>query len=105
MAGNMSAAYYGKKANSRPILEKLKLAQTPEFETYLNTFNVIMLDINGFYSNSSRNEDIVPLFTTEVREELIKAFPDCGIKDSDTLVNCIKKSVCGDRRAVCLDFG
>ncbi len=91
MAGNMIAAYYGKKANSQPILEKLKIAQTPEFETYLNAFNVIKLDINGFYSNSNRNEDIVPLFTAEVREELIKAFPDCGIKDSDTLVNCIKR--------------
>ena len=91
MAGNMIAAYYGKKANSRPILEKLKIAQTPDFETYLNAFNVIKLDINGFYSNSNRNEDIVPLFTERVRDELMEAFPNCGIKDGDTLERCIER--------------
>lgn len=89
MAGNMISAYYSKKANSRPILEKLKIAQDPDFKTYLNAFNVIKLDINGFYSNSNQNEDIVPLFTERVREELAEQFPDCGIKESDTLDRCI----------------
>ena len=105
MAGNMIAAYYSKKANSRPILEKLKIAQTPEFETYLNAFNVIKLDINGFYSNSSRDEDIVPLFTERVREELMVAFPNCGIKDSDTLERCIERvfASTGEQFVVILD--
>ena len=89
MAGNMISAYYSKKANSRPILEKLKFAQSPDFETHLNAFNVIKFDVNGFYSNSNHDEDIVPLFTTEIREELMNEFPDCGIKDSDTLDKCI----------------
>lgn len=46
----------------------------------MNAFNVIKIDINGIYSNSSRNEDIVPLFTESVREELMEEFPSCGIK-------------------------
>ena len=91
MAGNMISAYYGKKANSRPILEKLKIAQMPDFETYLNAFNVIKFDVNGFYSNSNHDEDIVPLFTSEIREELMEQFPDCGIKESDSLDRCIKR--------------
>ena len=91
MAGNMIAAYYGKKANSRPILEKLRVAQCPDFETYLNAFNVIKLDVNGFYSNSNHNEDIVPLFTERIREELMEEFPNCGIKDSDTMDRCIER--------------
>ena len=91
MAGNMIAAYYGKKANSRSILEKLKIAQTSDFETYLNAFNVIHIDINGIYSNSSRDEDIVPLFTAEVREELMEEFPECGLMETDSLSSCIKK--------------
>ncbi len=32
MAANMLAAYYSKNANSRPIFEKLKIAQSPDFE-------------------------------------------------------------------------
>ena len=91
MAGNMIAAYYGKKANSRPILEKLRIAQSPDFETYLNAYNVIHIDVNGFYSNSNHNEDIVPLFTAKVHNELKREFPDCGLEDSDLLPDCIEK--------------
>ena len=91
MAGNMIAAYYSKAANSRSILEKLKIAQTPEFETYLNAFHVIQFDMNAFYSNSNKKKSIVPMFTSEIREEFMEEFPDCGIKKSDTLANCIKK--------------
>ena len=105
MAGNMIAAYYGKKANSRPILEKLKIAQTSDFETYLNAFNVIHIDVNGIYSNSSRNEDIVPLFTAKVRRELKLEFPDCDLNDSDSLPDCIEKvfSVTGEQFVLILD--
>ena len=91
MAGNMISAYYSKKANSRPILEKLKIAQTPYFETYLNAFNVIKFDVNGFYSKSNHNEDIVPLFTAKIRRDLKREFPECGLEDSDLLPDCIEK--------------
>ena len=91
MAGNMIAAYYSKNANSRPILEKLKIAQTPDFETYLNAFNVIHIDVNACYSNSNHHEDIVPLFTASVREELMDQFPNCGIEESDGLDKCIQR--------------
>ena len=105
MAGNMISAYYGKKANSRPILEKLKIGQMPDFETYLNAFNVIKLDVNGFYSNSNRNEDIVPLFTDKVRRELKCEFPECDLEDSDLLPDCIEKiySKTGEQFVVILD--
>ncbi len=105
MAGNMIAAYYGKTANSRPILEKLKIAQSPDFETYLNAFNVIKIDVNGFYSNSNHDEDIVPLFTKRVREELAEQYPDCGIKEDDTMDRCIERvyAKTGDQFVVILD--
>ena len=105
MAGNMIAAYYSKTANSRPILEKLKIAQTPDFETYMNAFNVIHIDVNACYSGSSRNEDIVPLFTESVRHEMKKSFPDCGLEDSDNLPKCIEKvyAETGEQFVVILD--
>ena len=91
MAGNMIAAYYGKMANSRPLLEKLKIAQCPDFEMYLNAFNVIKFDVNAFSSKSNGKVDIVPLFTAKIREELMEEFPDCGINQADQLVDCIEK--------------
>ena len=84
MAGHLIAAYYGKKANSRPILEKLKIAHAPDFETYLNAYNVIHIDMNAFFSNANRKKNIVPLFTAKVREEFMEEFPDCGIKKFDS---------------------
>ena len=91
MAGNMISAYYCKTANSRPILEKLKIAQIPDFETYLNAFNVIKFDVNGFFSNANKKKNIVPIFTTKLREEFMEEFPDCGIKKSYSLADCIEK--------------
>ena len=105
MAGNMIAAYYSKKANSRTILEMLKIAQTDDFETYLNAFNVIKIDVNGFYSNSNHDEDIVPLFTERVREELADQYPDCGIKEDDAMDRCIERvyAKTGEQFVVILD--
>ena len=91
MAANMLAAYYSKNANSRPLFEKLKIAQAPDFETYLNAFHVIHIDVNACYSGSNHNENIVPLFTREVREEMMDIFPNCGIKEGDPLDKCIKR--------------
>ncbi|MBQ9394867.1 MAG: AAA family ATPase [Proteobacteria bacterium] len=91
MAGNMIAAYYGKNANSRPILENLKIATTADFETYLNAFNVIKFDVNAFYSNSNKKKNIVPAFTAKIREEFMDEFPDCGIKKSYSIADCIEK--------------
>ncbi len=105
MTGNMIAAYYSKLANSRPIFEKLKIAHAPDFETYLNQFNVIKFDVNAFYSNSNGNEDIVPLFSAEIREELQEQFPNCDIKDTDTLDKCIQRvfNKTGEQFVIILD--
>ena len=105
MAGNMIAAYYSKGANSRPILEKLKIAQTPDFETYLNAFNVIHIDVNACYSNSNHNEDIVPLFTANVRHEMKMCFQDSGIEDTDSFADCIMKvyAKTGEQFVIILD--
>ena len=91
MAANMIAAYYSKGANSRPILENLKIAQSPDFETYLNAFHVIKFDVNAFYSNSNKKKNIVPSFTAKIREEFMEEFPDCGIKKSYSIADCIEK--------------
>ncbi len=91
MMTGLLAAYYSKTANSRPLLEKLKIAQSPDFETYLNQFNVIHIDVNACYSGSTRNEDIVPIFTANVRREMMKQFTDCDIEDGDDLPTCILK--------------
>ncbi|GHV15560.1 hypothetical protein AGMMS49938_14080 [Fibrobacterales bacterium] len=52
MAGEMVAAYYGKDCDSREMFKDLKIAQDPSFETHLNNYNVIFLNIQKFWSKT-----------------------------------------------------
>lgn len=49
MASAMIAAYYSKGCNSRKLFSSIKIACDKSFDEHLNKFNVIQIDINGFY--------------------------------------------------------
>ena len=51
MAANMIAAYYDESCDSRPLFEDLKIAKEPSFETHLNKYPVIKMDIAGFMTD------------------------------------------------------
>ena len=83
--------------------------------TEVNKFNVIKLDINAFYSNLSKKEqeekvdrktrDITPIFNGAVVEELIPAFPNCGITEDDSIADALLKiyAKTGEQFVVILD--
>ncbi|MEE0997335.1 MAG: AAA family ATPase, partial [Paludibacteraceae bacterium] len=52
MAGNMISAYYSKGCDTREVFCQMKLGQEPSFDKYLNKFNVIKLDLNGWYQRA-----------------------------------------------------
>ncbi|MBR6659245.1 MAG: AAA family ATPase, partial [Paludibacteraceae bacterium] len=54
MAGNMISAYYSKGCDTRDVFSQMKLGQEPGFDKYLNKFNVIKLDLNGWYQNTKK---------------------------------------------------
>ena len=115
MAGNMLSAYFSKGCDSREQFANLKIAKDPSFEKYLNTLNVIKLDVNAFYSNLSKKEqeekvdrktrDITPIFNGAVVEELIPAFPNCGITEDDSIADALLKiyAKTGEQFVVILD--
>ncbi|MCM1048326.1 MAG: ATP-binding protein [Clostridiales bacterium] len=45
MAAGMIAAYYGKGCDSRKLFDDLKIAESADYEEYLNKYDVIHLDI------------------------------------------------------------
>ena len=51
MAANMISAYYDESCDSRPLFEDLKIAKEPSFETNLNKYPVIQMDIAGFMTD------------------------------------------------------
>ncbi len=92
MAGNMIAAYYSKDCDSSAIFSDLKIAQDSSFEKYLNTFNVIKLDINPLFREAMMKEEKLSVFITKkVVSELCSAFPNIGLKEEDSLPDAILK--------------
>ncbi len=84
MAGNMIAAYYSKTAESKDLFSKLQISGDPSFETYLNKFNVIQLDINGILS-TLRGDSVVSEINSLLLEEFTEQFPQISFRENDEL--------------------
>ena len=94
MAGNMISAYYSKGCNTREVFRQMKLGQEPGFDKYLNKFNVIKLDLNGWYQRAiQRNRK--DLLLVDIHETLLDefkvAFPALSFCSGETLDQCILK--------------
>ena len=51
-AAKMIAAYYSKGASSKELFKKLGISKSSDFETHLNQYDVLYLDIAWFISNA-----------------------------------------------------
>ncbi|MBO5799075.1 MAG: AAA family ATPase, partial [Paludibacteraceae bacterium] len=94
MAGNMISAYYSKGCDTREVFSQMKLGQEPCFDKHLNRFNVIKLDLNGWYQRAiQRNRK--DLLMTDIHETLVNefkvAFPALSFCSGETLDQCILK--------------
>ncbi len=69
-AAQMLCAYYDKSCDSRNLFEGMKICEDSSFETYLNQYNVIYLDITLFISRTSHIRDIVKNINDAVMGEI-----------------------------------
>lgn len=74
-ATQMLCAYYDKSCDSRKLFQDLKIAKSEDFDTYLNQYDVIYLDITWFISTVGKITDTVKYLQREVVGELRKTFP------------------------------
>lgn len=83
-AAQMLCAYYDKSCDSRKLFEDLAISKDPSFETHLNQYNVIYLDITGFVSRAfvaGTMSRIVQELQKEVIRELCAACPEAEKKE------------------------
>ncbi len=83
-AAQMLCAYYDKSCDSRKLFEDLAISKDPSFETHLNQYNVIYLDITGFVSRAfvaGTMSRIVQELQKEVIHELCAACPEAEKKE------------------------
>ncbi len=92
MAGNMISAYYSKGCDTRKEFSQMKLGQVPDYDKYLNKFNVIKLDLNGWYQRAIQMNRIESLLTDiheTLANEFRSAFPNLTFNKGVTLDQCI----------------
>ena len=105
MAGNMISAYYSKGCNSRELFDKLKLAQDPSYERYLNKLNVIKFDLNGFYNTTRHRENLIAEIERRIVAEFIKQFPTLAFNSEGSLSDAMLEvySATGEKFVVIID--
>ena len=73
-ATQMLCAYYDKSCDSRELFSDLDIAKDASFETHLNKYNVIYLDITWFISTVSDVKNTVSYLQEQVVQELCSIY-------------------------------
>ena len=90
-AANIISSYYSKGCDSRSLFERCKISKDASFESNLNKFNVIKLDINSEYRNIFEKKILINKITRNIRDEFIEQFPEIKFYDDNSLAECILK--------------
>ena len=86
-AAKMLTAYYDRSCDSHELFEDKKIADSKDFEKYLNQFNVICLDITGFISSAKDSGISLREVPGMIKNALWKDLVESGFvpKEGDTL--------------------
>ena len=89
MAAKMLCAYYDKSCSSRELFRGLKAEQDPSFETYLNKYYVISIDMTDFTTKYRGERDIVKRMQNHVADDILEVFPEIIVKEDDDLMDIL----------------
>ena len=113
MAAKMLYAYYDQSCDSRSLFEDLKIANDPSFETHLNKYPAIYLDLSDFVTRF-KDERIVAMMDEELKEDVQAEYPDVPLKDGDDLMKYLVRIVAAKQKqfifivdewdAICREF-
>ena len=89
MMTNLMSAYYSKKCDSREIFERLKLSKQEGWDRYLNSINVIQIDLQSFYSDAKDKSQTIQILQNNVVEELREQFPNVEVPTSSSIAKAL----------------
>ena len=89
MAAKMLCAYYDKSCDSRELFRGLKAEQDKSFDTYLNKYYVIRIDMTDFTTRFRNEKEIVSLIQQDVMEDVLNVFPIIEVKERDDLMSIL----------------
>ena len=99
MIGNLMKAYFSKGCDSLSLFENLEIANPPkkdnepvfDFRENLNKFNVLHIDLGGFFSSSKNKNEILLNLYSELLEDFRKEFHQIEFSDKDSLAEMIQR--------------
>ena len=89
MAAKMLCAYYDKSCDSRELFVGLKAEQDKTFETYLNKYSVLYLDVTSFTARPEFRTNIVRVIQEKIITELKNVFPDVKYEEQSDLMDTL----------------
>ncbi|MEE3489097.1 MAG: AAA family ATPase [Bulleidia sp.] len=81
MAADMLSAYYDRTAGTRKVFKDMKVGGTDTFDTYVNQFDVIKINMQEFLSRTSSIEELLLRLRKLVLRELLSLYPDVDYYD------------------------
>ncbi|MGN0906566.1 MAG: AAA family ATPase [Bullifex sp.] len=90
MAADMLCAYFSGECDSHDAFSGLKIERDPSFESNLNKYTVIAMDVNDAVTCKGRMT-VPEYFDSEIIPELRKAFPMVFLDDALSLPLAIKR--------------
>ena len=89
MAARMLCAYYDRSCDSRELFRGLEAERDGSFDTYLNKYYVISIDMTDFTTRYRGEREIVKFIQQDVMDEVLDVFPDVKLKERDDLMNIL----------------
>ena len=94
-AAQMLCAYYDRSCDSHRLFSGYKISKDENYETFINNYNVIYLDMTNILGKIDA-EGLIGFIEKNVAEEIIKTYPEVksGGSFDETLVNCVEYTGC-----------
>lgn len=102
---DMLTAYYSKGCDSKELFSGLSVSQSPDFEKYMNKYDVIHLDIQWFWTTAQDQKDITDYITSCCMRELAQAYPEVDLSGIQSLAFALSRinSQTGNRFIIIID--
>ena len=100
MIGSLMKAYFSKGCDSFDIFENLKIANPPkedkepifDFKENLNKFNMLHIDLGGFFSSSRNKNEVLLNLYDKLLKDFREEFPDIEFFKKDSLADLIMRA-------------
>lgn len=90
MAAAMLAAYYSRECDSKELFSRFEIAESKDFERYLNRYDTIFLTMQEFLSQSKNMDEMLDLLRRSVLWDLLGKYPHFRYFDSTNLTRTMQ---------------